>query len=222
MPNMERRYFLSISAIGAISAGHILKSATTAGLNHSTPQLEDFRKLIGARRCHFLALEKALDEAGTAAAQSYINLGYRPAGVSPFWLAGAGTALLPLQLAHQTEGVLDTQILVFNRSSAGNWSSCGALSGFHLEAVAAARVELQASPFDSSELRKLLLPQSGKGMPFLKGWAHPTESGYLGLSVQITAGQTTVEAAIVQAGKTIWHQVFSSRHALQCASGLLA
>lgn len=219
---MERRYFLSMSVVGAISAGHILQAATIAGRHRSFSLLEDFRSLIGARRCHFLAVEKALDEAGTAAAQSYLNLGYRPAGVSPFWLAGAGTALLPLQLVHQTEGVLDTQILIFNRSSAGLWSSYGALSGFHLEAVAAARSELQAGPFDSGELRKLLLPQAGKGMPFANGWAHPTESGHFGLSIQIAAGQTTVEAAIVQAGKTIWQKVFSSRHALQCAPGLLA
>lgn len=219
---MERRYFLSMSAIGAISAGHIFKSATTAGLNHSTPQLEEFRKLIGARRCHFLAVEKALEEAGTAAAQSFMALGYRPVGVSPFWLAGPRTALLPLQLAHQTGGILDAQILVFNRSSAGIWSSCGALSGFHLEAVSAAKAEFQASPFDADELRKLILPQAGKGMPFVKGWAHPTEAGNFGLSVRITAGQTMVEAAITKAGKTIWQKVFSSHHALRCAPGLTA
>lgn len=210
-----------MSAIGAISAGALLKAAAR-NRHHATPQLENFRTFIGARRCHFLAVEKALEEAGTAAAQSFMALGYRPVGVSPFWLAGARTALLPLQLAHQPEGVLDTQILIFNRSSAGIWSSCGALSGFHLEAVAAARAELQASPFDADELRKLILPQAGKGMPFVKGWAHPTESGNFGLSVQITAGQTMVEAAITQAGKTIWHTVFSSSHALRCTSGVLA
>lgn len=210
-----------MSAIGAISAGALLKAAAR-NRHHATPELENFRTFIGARRCHFLAVEKALDEAGTAAAQSYMTLGYRPVGVSPFWLAGARTALLPLQLAHQTEGVLDTQILIFNRSSAGIWSSCGTLSGFHLEAVAAARPELQAGLFDSDELRKLILPQAGKGMPFVKGWAHPTESGNFGLSVQITASQTTVEATMVQAGITIWHKVFSSHHALRCASGLLA
>lgn len=219
---MERRYFLSMSAIGAISAGHIFKFATTAGLNPSTPQLEDFRKLIGARRCHFLALEKALDQAGTAASQSYIELGYRPVGVSPYWLAGSLTALLPLQLTHQSEGVLDTQVLVFARSSTGNWHSCGALSGFHLEAIAEALPELQERQSDAAKLRKLILPQPAKGIPFVNGWAHSTESGNFGISVQVTAGNTTVEAAIVETGKTIWQKVFSSHHALRCAPGLTA
>ncbi len=218
MPIMERRYFLSISVVGAMSAGHLLKTAA----NIHSSQLEYFRKSIGARRCHFLAVEKALDDAGTAAAQSYVAMGYRPVGVSPFWLAGSHTALLPLQLAHQTEGVLDTQVLVFSRTSDGVWHPSGTLSGFHLEAVAEALPELHTSSLDADQLRKLILPQQGKGISYVNGWAHPTESGSFGLSVRITAGKTTVEAVIAQAGKTIWHKAFSSHHALRCASGLIA
>lgn len=211
-----------MSAVGAISAGHFLKTVATVPFDSSTSQWEDFRKSIGARRCHFLAVEKALDETGTTAAQSYVALGYRPVGVSPFWLAGSQTALLPLQLVHQTEGVLDTQVLVFSRSSGGVWRQGGVLSGFHLEAVAEALPELQASSLDADQLRKLILPHPGEGKAFATGWAHPTESGHFGLSVKISAGTTTVEAVIAQAGKTIWQKAFSSHHALRCATGLLA
>lgn len=208
-----------MSAIGAISAGHLLRTAANFKL---TSSLENFRKSIGARLCHFLAVEKALEQAGTAAAQSYVTLGYRPVSVSSFWLAGAHTALLPLQLTHQTEGVLDTQVLVLSRTSSGDWRPCGALSGFHLEAVAEAMPELQAHSFDTDELRKLILPKDVQGKPFEKGWAHATELGNFGISIQINAGQTTVEAAVTRAGKAIWHKIFSSSHSLRCAYGLPA
>lgn len=210
-----------MSIVGAISTSHILKAATTTGPYDSTPSIEDFRVLIGARRCHFLAVEKTLDEAGTAAAQPYIALGYRPVGVSSFWLAGSDTALLPLQLKHSAEGILDTQVLVFSRLSTGTWQPAGSLSGFHLEAIAKMLPELQPRHLDADAMRKLVLPVNGKGRLVSNGWAHFTESGDFKLSVQITTGQTMVEAAIVQAGKTIWQKVFHSSHALQCAPGLL-
>lgn len=216
---MERRSFLSISAVGAIGAGYTFKAAASIYSDTSQSKLSDFWRLTEARRCHFLAVDKKLEELGTATAASWLALGYQTLGASAFWMAGADTALLPLQLRHSTEGILDTQVLVFSRSQAGSWQATGSLSGFHLEAIAQAASSQQ---MNADTLKSLVLPVIGQGQPFSKGWSHPTQAGHFGLSVQIATHQTRVEAVLTKEGKIVWQSVFPSAHLLPSAAFLPA
>jgi hypothetical protein len=133
---------------------------------------------------------------------SWQKSGYEATSNSYYTCMDDGLALFPLQLLHQSLGVLDTVMICFKKDENGDWIQLNSLSGLDLNALAVAADALQNSN-EQIDLEAYLLP-----IKSIRGDGHrfETKKGIVSLKTLLSENGLSTEVIVWKNETVLCHK----------------
>lgn len=216
--NLRRREFLKkagIAGIFTMTANHVFAhNSAVFGAGNGTEGLLD--KLATQTQSLQTLTDTPLLVTYQTSLIPWQQSGYQATGSGYYICQHGDLVLFPLHLHHESLGLLDQVILCFEKNKIGDWVKIRPLSGFDLEALAAAATALERYNPNIALCDYLLPRLSAKHK---NPHCFSTAKGEISIKTLLSDTSSTIDVLVKEGDATLFQQKIKSKHTLTCTQG---